>query len=157
MTPFSRLLRLYISAELSLLHQEKRNSVLGFLPFRRAARKTSDGGLVSSWQKRARQRTPSRCIMTVWMWKPSLTSVTLCGIPSCERHWGRGEPEGAARPLSRPVTFPFPSSGLLGGLHPPAVLPLTPGHTMKFLTRTCRCAVCAQTKLFNFTPDKSSI
>lgn len=111
MTPFSRLLKLYISAgvsdELSLLRQEKRNSVLGFLPFRRAARKTSDGGLASSWQKRARRRTPSRCITTVWMWKPSLTSVTLCGIPSCERHWAGAGGRSKATEQTSDVSSPF--------------------------------------------------
>lgn len=111
MTPFSRLLKLYISAgvsdELSLLRREKRNSIMGFLPFRRAARKTSDGGSASSWQKRARRRTPSRCITIVWMWKPLLTSVTLCGIPSCERHWAGVGGRGKAAEQTSDVSSPF--------------------------------------------------
>lgn len=153
MTPF---FRLYTVSEtlyqrrgkdqFSLLRREMRTSVLGILPVRRAARKISEGGLVSSWRKQVLRRTPSRCTMTAWTWKPSRTSVTPCGIPSCERH--RGESEVTARPPSSALTFPVPSAPIPGGLHPPAALPRTPGHTMKCRTRTCRCAVlCVEFEL----------
>ena len=124
-----------------------------FFFFRPAALRNLEDGSVSSWLRQAPRRIQSHCITTMLTWKPSLTSATLRGIPSCE--WGReGEVEYSdevkARPLTNAMMFrphadfisPLPLS--LGGPHPPAVPPRTPGHMMRSQMRTCRWDTHAQ-------------